>query len=1007
MPSDLERLQKRLAHLPMQRQGFAVCLVGEAGMGKTHALQTLRRALPYPSHTLHANQNLAALLHLLPRPKRLALWLQKNLERQDSSLPTVLGLLEALAPCAVLLEDLHENSSPVWLELAQAIAQCPKIALICTSRQPVALESIALTPLEPQGSQALLERELGAVLPESAAAWIYQKAQGHPLFTLEYLRFLARLGALWNDGARWHWREPNSPAMPTEVEVLLEERLLEANLEGLGQNLVWAVAYLEIKLNIVHDDLLLAICGLDNSQLEAQQQQLRHLGIWGTGRFVHPLLRQVAFGQGRNYHARFAKAGLEALRDQPELAVRLLEDADLATAQQAALWRSSAEKLQHQPSLAAQYRLNAAALLDGQEKVSLLLEVVKDIGLGEPQKAIEIAQSILAVPNLEPEGFCTAIYALCHGLSTTTRNLAVVEAELQRLHDTERQSARFVLHLLGYKMLCGQAAAALELWEQHPEVHTNADFVVQTHLLSAWLMTGQFERVQTYSQHLLDSEISERQRMNVLNIRAIAFAQTGQLEAAEATQQLAIVVAKQTNQPNAVGTLLFNRALTLERRGERQAMRQHAEEATTALTQAGNLAMASQAQVLLANQDLEAGEYSLAQNRLETSHASLKFGTVSPYLVGLELTLAHFHRERRLPYSRTLAQKFARDALTHATLLEQPKLQAAAQSQIVLAAPKPDLEMAQNALAVLRDLPEASSVYAHAAVATALEFAQPEAAANAWTRSANRADALGFGFDAQLLRLEVARCQHNQQQAATLHDWFLERGLLHGVNVAKVHFPDLETAQAASATPTSAQPTLTVLDTMRVGNEPVKGRKRQELLLHLLEARILGQPETTTLALLDKLYPNQAETEAQIALRQLVFKTRAAHGVNTILTTPNGYKLGEPTSDLERFLHTPHLGLWRVAFPLFGSLEVRDTLHQTAIQCAQSRHESAATEVVSAMRLLLESDPYDVAAIGLACRALHHLGNPSALKRFYSTQKAKLLEVGEVLPEDWSDLVGA
>jgi DNA-binding SARP family transcriptional activator len=248
----------------------------------------------------------------------------------------------------------------------------------------------------------------------------------------------------------------------------------------------------------------------------------------------------------------------------------------------------------------------------------------------------------------------------------------------------------------------------------------------------------------------------------------------------------------------------------------------------------------------------------------------------------------------------------------------------------------------------------------------------------------------------------VTRLQSNQTKAKVLHDWFVERGLRHGGNVAKLYFPDLG---IEASTPVTEPPALTVLDTMRIDNEPVKGRKRQELLLGLLEARVLGQPETTTLVLLDRLYPNQAEPEAQTALRQLVFKTRAAHGVNTILTTPNGYALGELGSDLERFLRTPNLELWRVAYPLFGSLEVRDTLHQTVLRHAQALLEIAPSQVVNAMRLLLESDPYDVAAIGLACQALQKLGNPNVLKRFYTTQKARLLEVGEVLPENWNDLM--
>jgi hypothetical protein len=996
--SEVLRLQQRLSHLPLQRKGFAVCLVGEAGIGKTHTLEQLRRALPYPSHTLNANHGFEQLVQLLPRPKHMALWLQKNLERQDSSLPTVLGLLEACAPCAILLEDLHDAPHSPWLLLAEAIAKVPKVALVLTSRLNPKLESIQLLRLNQTQSQALLERELGTALPEAASTWIFERASGHPLFTLEYLRFLARLGALWNDGTSWHWREPHNPAMPTQVEVLLEERLLAAELSPSEKPIVLATAYLESRLGQVWDKLLMAVCGIEQAFLQTVQQKLLHLGIAGQKSFSHPLLRQVAFEQGRNQHKQFAQAALDALQDQPELAMRCLEDAGLSPAQQAQLWRSSAEKLADQPQLAAQYRLNAAQHLHGQEKVALLLEALSVLGLGEPQKAISIARSVLELGTLEPEAFATAIYGLCHGLATTTRNLAAVETELARLGTSEQQSSRFVLNLLGYKMVCGQAAAALNLWQEHPEIHDTADFVVQTHLLSAWVMTGQFERVLSSSQAMLDNQISDRQRMNVLNIRAIAFAQTGQLEAAETTQLHAIEVAKKTAQPNAVGTLLFNRAMTLERQKNPKAMRQYAEEAAITLTQAGNLAMASQAQLLLANQDFEQGKYSQAQNRLETAFDSLKFGMVSPYLVALELTLAQFHRERRLPYSRSLAQKFARDALQHAQTLQQPRLIAAAQAQTVLCAAAPDLEVAREALAVLRELPEAGSIYAHAAWARALETVQPDQASPAWEAAANRAEALGFVFDANLLRLEVARLLNNRQEAKLLHDWFFVQGFLHGANIAQMYFPDLG---QPSSTPS---PEFIVLDTMQIGLEPVKGKKRQELLLLLLEARVLGKSEVSSLSLLERLYPNQIETEAQIALRQLIFKIRNAHGMGIIQTTASGYALGDVTSDLERFLQTPDLALWRVAYPSFGSEEVRDSLHQTVLHHAKTALETGLftpSQVVSAMGVLLESDPYNLAAIVLGCQALERQADAKWLRRFYSTHKTKLLEVGEVLPEDW------
>ncbi|MCV6004125.1 hypothetical protein OFO99_32325, partial [Escherichia coli] len=73
---------------------------------------------------------------------------------------------------------------------------------------PEPLAALQVEPLSREGSLGLLEAELGASVPEEVAAWIYERARGNPLFTLEYLRHLARQGHLWNDGNRWHWRPP-------------------------------------------------------------------------------------------------------------------------------------------------------------------------------------------------------------------------------------------------------------------------------------------------------------------------------------------------------------------------------------------------------------------------------------------------------------------------------------------------------------------------------------------------------------------------------------------------------------------------------------------------------------------------------------------------------------------------------------------------------------------------------------------------------------------------------
>jgi hypothetical protein len=996
----LEQLQKRLSNLSLQRSGFAVCVVGETGIGKTHALDNLRQSLTHTSLVVPATVSTPTLLAQLPRPAQLKPWLEKNLARQDTSLPTVLGLLEALAPITLFVEDLHHQANPLWQALMAAINQCPKVALVYSSRELVAgCLTLQLEPMNLTASTKLLEQDLGTSLPQAASAWVFGRASGNPFFSLEYLRFLARMGFLWNDGSRWHWRAPPDNAMPIQIEALLEEQIFSAQLAPEPRRVLLAQAYLESRLPEVALGLLAQVAAVSvevvvqsctfflQQRLNNQQQKI-----------AHPLLRELLFQKGQSDHAVFANNALNALHDLPTQAALLLPDANLSPAEQAKWWLSFAEQTKNQPLVCAQFQLQAAELFFGQAKIDLLLQAQTVLYLSEPSKAMQLAKTLLQMPELEPQAFATTVYSLCHALCTTSRNLEAVKQELQQLSEQETQSARYFYELFGYTMLCGQAAAALELWQQHPEHHAGAEIGTQIHLLSVQLLTGQFEPVLNGSQALLERELDLRQRMGVLNLRAVAFAQTGQLERSEQTQLLAIETAKQTGQHNAIGTLLFNRALTLDRRGD-PTMRDVAEEAISALSQAGNLAQATQAHLLISNHDLERGKYSEAFERLEYAYSSLKFTPPSPFLVTLLLTMAHQHRERRLPYSRTLAQTFSREGLAVAEKIGQPRLVASAQVQLVWSAITPDLEMAKNALEVLQNHPEPSSVFAHATWAVALEVHQPELALEAWQMAVARAEALGFPFDAQLYRLELARCHNDFLAAKPLHDWFTEHGYLHGTNVALGYFPDL---QQTSIRQTVEQ--FTVLDSVKVGAAPVKGNKRQELLLHLLEARVQGKQEVLTLELLEKLYPNQPEAEAQIALRQLVFKTRVAHGNHIILTTQSGYALGDVHSDLEQFLAAPNLSVWRSAYPVYGTPEVRDSLHQLALHQAQATLQSAPTDVANAMRLLLESDPYDVAAIRLACQALQQLGNAKALTRFYRAQKEKLLEVGEELPEDWMAL---
>ena len=57
-----------------------------------------------------------------------------------------------------------------------------------------------------------------------------------------------------------------------------------------------------------------------------------------------------------------------------------------------------------------------------------------------------------------------------------------------------------------------------------------------------------------------------------------------------------------------------------------------------------------------------------------------------------------------------------------------------------------------------------------------------------------------------------------------------------------------------------------------------RARKRLEILAYLLEARIAGRSEVSTLNLLDTFYPNEAENQGKNTLKQKMYEIRTSLG---------------------------------------------------------------------------------------------------------------------------------
>jgi hypothetical protein len=206
---------------------------------------------------------------------------------------------------------------------------------------------------------------------------------------------------------------------------------------------------------------------------------------------------------------------------------------------------------------------------------------------------------------------------------------------------------------------------------------------------------------------------------------------------------------------------------------------------------------------------------------------------------------------------------------------------------------------------------------------------------------------------------------------------------------------------------------LEVLGSVRLTNGIVKlirGRKRQALLAYLLEARIAGKPEVSKIELIDALNPDIDEPRALNALRVEVHELRSQLNPNVILTTGTGYKLGEVQTDAEAFLQTRDTRLWRAAYLEGVGFERNDEggyqhLISTLHECALELIDSNPVEAVRVMRLLVEMEPFDLGYLRSKLHALRSVNQHRTLGRVYNKARMRLKEVGEHLPEAWTEFL--
>jgi len=1016
-------LSRRLRAVALKRPGFAVALWGEAGIGKTHTVRQTLQSAPCKSYSFHATSPLSDWIQGLPRPAKLPVWCEGLLERlarqehlEEGKVVDALGaLLAALAPVVLCLEDLHE-ASPERSELVQSLAQIEKrskgVGLLVTSRTepPEPLQSLRLGGLSSGESKGVLEAELGASLPPEALDWIYRRAAGNPLFTLEFARFLARQGFLWNDGRLWRWRAPGREMLPITVEALVEQMLSNAAPTQTLTDVLGAKAVLPRDSSL---ELWAKVAGLSEGELEEARAELSRRGVINRGEFAHPLFREVAARSLSDEHRRgFARRALAALKDNPIAAAGYVKEAGLEPAEALALLKGAAEAAYaaDYPAQAGHFLALASALGPAPERAGLALKAATVLINFDQAKAFELIEVAANELHHDP-----ALVGLIGQFLSQQGRLSELEATLARLLIPVPGGAEWIAKLVGFRFSAGDHQGAAELWLSHPALHADAPASTCYAAASALTSTGNFGIAEAViNQGLSLPEVTAKEKGSLYQAKAVLYYRKGDFPLAERFFSEAVGFSRATQQLRRLAAGLFNRALVLRELGRTGEMLLDLEESVGLYRQIGEHRSVAHGQILLAEHLLGGAQYERAEAVLLEALEILRLHDNFSYITDCEANLCKLYRLWKPPLGAVLAVKHAENALRHARASKNPRLMVEALEEVSLSYTAAGrgaegLQKIEEAITLSQGqdtdyITRITLLYAKGMALAGLGHSGQalETLAAAETLALDTS----LSFYIHQIGLELDHLRGDRESAGKRLEWFEQRGLKSAANLARRYFPQLDTRALAPASTGLNQklPRLEMLGTPLLDGIPIRGRKRQGLLGLLLEARISGRTEVPRLALLDTLYPGEDETRVGSALKEMVRALRESFGTGFITTTSGGYALGAVKSDAEEFLRDGDTALWRGTFLGGSTPDLPSETGESLYLALQHRAEALLTkdpaEAARLAEILLGADPYSPEYLRLGLQAFRESGQAKSVERVYKAARARFSEVGESLPEN-------
>lgn len=671
-------LAPRFQPVLQKRLGLALGIWGEAGVGKSHTIADLLRNLPCQSLSLHATTPLSNLAAALPKPKKLALWAEHNLERlaqgeavEGASVLDSLGaLLAGLAPFVLHLEDIHEadNERLTFLQaLAKTVLRIKGVALVVTSRQepPESFVSLKLEPLSRDDADKLLETELESALPKEALKWMYDKATGNPLYSLEYLRYLTKQGHLWNDGKRWNWRKPEHAVMPVTIEALIEQHLTQAKTDDLQKYVLEAKASLPLNAN---REMWQKVARVNAEKLQHASRELSKRGIFKDDEFAHPLFREVMLKTLTSERKRhLARRAMNVLKAHPEEAVLFLEEARLEPCQALELLKKAASHVKERNEIeAARLLSRAVAYATGEEKNRLRLEVATTLQHHDIPKTLSLLDELLAENphDVEALHLATFLYA-----REAKENKA--KELYTRLSEAERSSKRGVETLLDIYFMLDKYSEFLQLWEANKPLQESLDakFTGRAVYIAAGQLRTQ-EAIELALKALERTDLTEKQSIALLNPLAIAYDYANEHDKAEEIFNRLTTMPHNLLAGKGLRIILHNRALTRKNLGRFLEAKEDALENYYLASEAGDSFSVGKALAQLGEIAIELGDYEGAETHLSNSLTLLKQRNVTLFVVDAEVATSLLYQAWVTPHSGILALKHAHSALEVARGIE-------------------------------------------------------------------------------------------------------------------------------------------------------------------------------------------------------------------------------------------------------------------------------------------------------------------------------------------------